>query len=153
MELADDSVIVRPAAAADEAAWRRLWQAFAVDGPEACAPGSDDYVWRQAMAPESPMGLLLAVARGAPQGFLLYATHPYSWNPREACYLLDLYVVPACRGQGVGRQLIDSLAELGRARDWYKIYWMTQRDNPARHLYDKVGALSPLVRYDLMLQP
>lgn len=152
MQQHEKAVTVRPAEAADEAAWRQLWQAFTVTGPEPCAPGSEDYIWRNVAKGESRMGLMLAVVGDTPQGFVLYATHPYSWNPRLACYLLDIYVAPECRGQGIGRRLIESLAALGRARGWYKLYWMTQHDNAARHLYDKVASLSPLVRYDLMLQ-
>ncbi len=87
-------------------------------------------------------------------GFVLYVTHSYSWSTRPVCYLLDLYVRPESRQQGLGRALIDALAEIGRKEGWLKIYWMTQADNAmAQALYDKVAERSPLVRYDLYLAP
>ena len=149
------NVRVRDAEVGDEAAWRSLWRDFVVGGPEPCAEGAADYVWRNVQDSGSPMRLLLAEAGNrAPAGFLLYVTHPYSWSPRLACYLLDLYVVPAARGRRIGQTLIEILAERGRQDGWYKIYWMTQSDNaPAQALYDRLAERSALVRYDLMLNP
>ena len=37
--------------------------------------------------------------------------HPNTWNTTECCYLEDLYVSDAVRGQGVGRALIEQVYE------------------------------------------
>jgi ribosomal protein S18 acetylase RimI-like enzyme len=144
---------IRPATAADEAAWRAMWDDFVQSGPEPCAPEAASSVWRGVTDPASPLDCLIAEEQSSAIGFLLYVTHPYSWSARPVCYMLDLYVRPEHRGRGLGRQLIDTLAETGRQAGWLKIYWMTQSDNPARALYDRVAKRSKLVRYDLYLSP
>lgn len=130
-----------------------MWDDFVAGGPEPCASGAADFVWRSVLDPEGPMKLIIAAdGDDRPIGFLLYLTHPYSWSTRPVCYLLDFYVEPAWRGRGVGRSLLTALRDHGRAAGWLKVYWMTQADNAAaRRLYDGFAKRSPLVRYDMML--
>ncbi|MGF1609713.1 MAG: GNAT family N-acetyltransferase [Kiloniellales bacterium] len=145
---------VRPARSNDEAAWLAMWWDFVEHSgpPEPCSPDSPPAVWRWIMDPGHAMGCLIAESDGQVVGFVLYLVHPYSWTLRPICYLLDIYVRPKHRGAGLGRALIDALAEQGRAEGWLKIYWMTQADNTrAQALYDKVAERSSLVRYDLYL--
>jgi len=147
------SIAIRRPRAADAAAWLGLWQALVATGPEPCSNEAPAAVWQRALRPDDAMALWLAVdAADRPVGFVLRVVFPYSWSTRPVCYLLDLYVAPELRGQGVGRQLIQHLAEEGRAAGWLKLMWMTQHDNAeAQRLYDKVATRSSLVRYDLML--
>jgi ribosomal protein S18 acetylase RimI-like enzyme len=146
---------IRPARVEDEQDWFTMWRDFTATGPEPCAPAAAAAVWRRVTDPSDPMKCLVAVGgEERAVGFVLYLTHAYSWSARPICYLLDLYVRPEARQQGLGRALIDALADIGRADGWLKIYWMAQPDNAAaRALYDKVAARSPLVRYDLYLAP
>ena len=146
---------IRWAVPRDEAAWRRMWNDFIEGGPEPCSAEAPDAVWRGAMDAANPLGLLIATdATEEPIGFLLYVTHPWSWSARWVAYLLDFYVAPSWRGQGIGSRLLAHLAQIGREEGWLKIYWMTQADNEAAHrLYEKVAARSALVRYDMMLNP
>jgi ribosomal protein S18 acetylase RimI-like enzyme len=146
---------IRPAGAADAPDWFAMWRDFTANGPEPCAPDAADAAWRRVMDRSDPMKCLVALSgEDRVVGFVLYVTHAYSWSTRLVCYLLDLYVRPEERQQGLGRALIDALADIGREEGWLKIYWMTQADNAAaRALYDKVAERSPLVRYDLYLAP
>ena len=145
---------VRAAHAADEGAWLEMWADFVRDGPEPCAPDAPALTWRRVLDAASPLDCLIAEEHGAPIGFLLYVTHPYSWSTRAVCYLLDLYVRPDHRGRGHGRALLEALDRTGRTAGWLKIYWMTQADNRlSQALYDKLATRSPLVRYDLYLAP
>jgi GNAT superfamily N-acetyltransferase len=132
-----------------------MWTDFIEGGPEPCGPDAPDAVWRGVMDDANPLRLLIATDDAdEPIGFLLYVTHPWSWSARQAAYLLDLYVAPAWRGQGIGSALIQHLAQFGRNEGWLKIYWMTQADNAAAHrLYEKFAVRSALVRYDMMLNP
>lgn len=147
-----DYAIRRPTAA-DERSWHALWKDFVLGGPEPCSAEAPADAWRHALAPEEPMGLWLAVdPQDRPVGFVLSVVFPYSWSTRPVCYLLDLYVAPEARSQGLGRRLIERLAEEGRTAGWLKLMWMTQHDNArAQALYDSLATRSSLVRYDLML--
>jgi len=148
------NITLRRPRAADETAWLELWRALVATGPEPCSEAAPAAVWQRVLRDGDAMGLWLAVdGADRPAGFVLSVVFPYSWSTRPVCYLLDLYVAPALRGQGVGRRLIERLAEEGRAAGWLKLMWMTQHDNhEARRLYDRIATRSTLVRYDMMLQ-
>ena len=69
-----------------------------------------------------------------------------------ACYLQDLYVDGAARGQGAGRALIEAVAAHARERDSARLYWLTQdHDAAARQLYDRIAKHSGFIRYEYPL--
>lgn len=80
---------------------------------------------------------------GPPIGF---ATVFWSWQTLDATrigVMNDLFVVPAARGTGVGRELIDACRSLCRKRGAAKLVWETAPDNEtAKRLYDSTGAES-----------
>jgi len=81
-------------------------------------------------------------------GIAHYLCHAAFWTA-DSCYLQDLYVAEAARGQGAGRALIDEVASVARARGCARLYWTTKQDNKvARALYDKVAAFRGFIRYD-----
>lgn len=152
MTITQGSTRIRPAVEADEARWRALWADFVALDTEKCPEQAADFIWRNALDAAHPMKLLMAEHLDEIEGFLLYTTHDFSRSIRPVCYLLDFYTAPVVRGRGLGRALIQHLGEIGRAKGWLKIYWMTQTDNAeARRLYDKFGHTSPLIRYDMHL--
>ena len=64
------------------------------------------------------------------------------------CYLQDLFVDPALRAGGVGRQLIDWLVAEMKRQNWSRLYWNTRENNyRARGLYDKYTPHSGFLRY------
>ena len=145
------SAVIRPAAAPDRDAFLAMWDDFVATDPN--EPGN------RAMGPANwarigngTLHALIAAEGGERVGFLLYNTFPFTWSKGDACYLQDLYVAPAWRGQGHAAALIDGLAGIGRQRGWYKIFWMTQAHNAqAQRLYDRVGMRRDYIRYDLPL--
>lgn len=84
---------------------------------------------------------LIARGEGTPLGF---ATIYWSWQTLYAArvgVLNDLFAVPASRGTGVGRALIERCLELCRERGAEKLVWETAPDNAtAQRLYDGIGA-------------
>jgi GNAT superfamily N-acetyltransferase len=79
--------------------------------------------------------------KGTPLGF---ATIYWTWQTLYAArvgVLNDLFVVPASRGTGAGRALIERCRELCRERGAQKLVWETALDNvTAQRLYDGIGA-------------
>ena len=67
-------------------------------------------------------------------------------------FLDDLFVTPAARGTGAGRALIAALSDIGRAKGWTVLRWITADTNQtARALYDQVAAQTPWMTYDIKL--
>lgn len=103
------------------------------------------------------MGKPIAQARGevAKSANLCdwYAEHgPAMLVTTPICYLEDLFVDPAFRGQGIARTMIKSLQSEGADKGWSRLYWHTRRDNPARHLYDEFTLADDYVRYRITLE-
>jgi ribosomal protein S18 acetylase RimI-like enzyme len=56
--------------------------------------------------------------------------------------LNDLYVLPAYRGKGYGRELVDHAVEVARSRGYSRLQWLTAQDNDkAQKLYKALGAV------------
>jgi GNAT superfamily N-acetyltransferase len=88
---------------------------------------------------------------GTPLGF---ATIYWTWQTLYAArvgVLNDLFTVPASRGSGVGRALIERCLQLCRERGAGKLVWETAPDNAvAQRLYDGIGAeKSTWITYEL----
>ena len=64
------------------------------------------------------------------------------------CYLQDLFVDPAERAVGVGKQVVDWLLAECREQGWSRLYWNTKENNyRARGLYDKYTPHSGFLNY------
>ena len=86
-------------------------------------------------------------------GYACLYWHFTSLVPAETVLMNDLFVAEGHRGEGIGRALIESSAEVARKRDAHQLQWVTAPDNTtARRLYDKTGAESePAIEYELGL--
>ncbi len=133
----------------DQSEWRRLWTAYLAfyetSVPEAVYAStfarllSDD--------PHEFHGLV-AEQDGRLVGLVHYLFHRHAWKIENVCYLQDLYADPQVRGTGVGRALIEAVYAAADAAAAPAVYWLTQDFNhTARRLYDRVGKLSPFIRY------
>ncbi|HEX3545460.1 MAG TPA: GNAT family N-acetyltransferase [Mycobacterium sp.] len=91
--------------------------------------------------PGEGLQLIARNGEGTPLGF---ATLYWTWQTLCAArvgVLNDLFVVPALRGTGTGRALIERCLELCRERGAHKLVWETAPDNlTAQRLYDGIGA-------------
>jgi ribosomal protein S18 acetylase RimI-like enzyme len=80
------------------------------------------------------------VAGDDPVGLALMRFRLSLWGPGLECYLAELYVVPALRGQGIGRALMEAAMDLARARGAdYMDLGTAETDVAARHLYESLG--------------
>lgn len=80
--------------------------------------------------------LLLAGAAGV----AVLRFRPSLWTLADECYLAELYVVPAHRGDGLGRVLLRACVDRAVARGCDYIELATSEDDvAARHLYESEG--------------
>jgi GNAT superfamily N-acetyltransferase len=133
----------------DREAWLPLWQSY-LDFYEASVP--DDVTgetWRRIADPAGPIhgfGAFDGLSRLI--GFAHYLFHPVTWSISKRCYLEDLFVSPDARGTGAGRALIEAVYRAADDAGADQVYWLTAHDNvTARRLYDRVGRLTPFVKY------
>lgn len=145
---------IRDASGADEAGFRRLWAAYLAFYDVNLDPAVTDQTWTRILDPESRMSARIAVDdAGQVLGFAVWHHHIASWHLADDCYLEDLFVDPAARGQGLGRALLDDLFALARARGFGRIYWHTYEGNArARGLYDSYAQADGHIRYRLALE-
>ena len=90
---------------------------------------------------EKYFNCLVAVDRDRIIGFATYFFAYYSWIGK-AIYLDDLYVSTQFRGQGIGGKLFDSVMDIGKAEDCYKMKWQVSNWNKkAQAFYKSRGAV------------
>lgn len=143
---------IRPFESRDRATWDGMWAGYLAFYETSLAPEVSEDTWSRFVSAAPGHIGLIAEGAGGPLGLAHAILHPGTWSPKPVCYLEDLYVNEAARGRGVGRALIEALADKGRAEGWLCLYWQTARDNNnAQHLYDKLARRTDWLRYDLDL--
>jgi ribosomal protein S18 acetylase RimI-like enzyme len=84
--------------------------------------------------------ITVLLAGKGPAGLALLRFRPGIWSAGLEAYLQELYVVPALRGQGVGRSLLAEAIDLARERGAEGIDLNTgETDTAARGLYESMG--------------
>ncbi|MFT4744913.1 MAG: GNAT superfamily N-acetyltransferase [Nitriliruptoraceae bacterium] len=146
-------VIVRALRGDDRAAWEPLWQGYLAFYETPLDDELTDLVFQRLTDDGyAPLAGLVAEVDGVLRGFAHTQTHPSTWSAQLDCYLEDLFVTPDARGAGVGRALIEAIADEGRDLGWRKIHWLTDTDNAtAQRLYDEVAVQADQRRYTLDL--
>ena len=95
-----------------------------------------------------PIALVAVDDADVPFGLAHVLFHRSTWSATWYCYLEDLFVDPAWRNEGAGRDLIEAVYREADARRCTRTYWMTQESNTAaRALYDRVATKAPFVQY------
>ena len=133
-----DAYPVRLAGAADAAAIGRLLHDFNTEY-EQPTPAPDDLAQRiRELLGEGTTDVLLC--GGGPDGLAVLRYRSAIWTRALECYLAELYVVPALRGEGRGRALM--LAAMDRARERgadHMDLGTSEDDRAARALYERLG--------------
>jgi GNAT superfamily N-acetyltransferase len=84
----------------------------------------------------------VAVADGEVVGMALWFLNFSTWRGTHGVYLEDLYVRPAHRGSGLGRELLRTLAELCVQRGWSRLEWsVLDWNTPSIDFYRAAGAI------------
>ncbi len=143
-------LLIRPLLATDAAEWRRLWTLYL----EYYEASVTEEVYQTTFArllsgEDNEFCGLLAVLEGRCVGLTHYLSHRHCWRVENVCYLQDLYVDADVRGTSIGRALIEAVYAAADAQGCPQVYWLTQDFNAAgRRLYDRVGELTPFIRYN-----
>lgn len=142
---------VTPLGPADRARWGELWRAYLAFYDTTLPAEVYDDTWQRMMHGTAIHGLA-ARADGDLVGITHFLFHHSAWTLTPVCYLQDLYVDQTRRGHGVGRALIEAVAERARAQASTRLYWLTQSDNQvARSLYDRLAKHTGFIRYEYPL--
>jgi GNAT superfamily N-acetyltransferase len=139
----------------DRARWAELWRGYLDFYETTLPPERYADTWARLTAADGPIrgfGARLDGDRAPLVGIVHYLFHAHAWTDREVCYLQDLFVDSAARGEGCGRALIEWVAAAARARSCHRVYWTTKEDNAnARLLYDRIARFNGFIRYDYPL--
>jgi GNAT superfamily N-acetyltransferase len=76
-----------------------------------------------------------------PAGFALFFTSYSTWLGHHGIRLEDLYVTPSLRGKGIGRALLERLAQIAIDEGCPRVEWdVLDWNEPAITVYHRLGA-------------
>ncbi|GGP17373.1 GNAT family N-acetyltransferase [Nonomuraea glycinis] len=142
---------IRPLRPEDRDAWEALARGYKTFYETTVPDEGYEETWQRLLRHGAELYGIGAHSDGKLVGIAHYLFHPTFWSS-DACYLQDLFVDEAARGQGAARALIEWVARAARERDASRLYWTTKQDNTgARILYDRVARFHGFIRYDYPL--
>lgn len=143
------TITVRPLEPGDRESWEPLWHGYLTFYESGVPDDVTDTTWERMMTDgEDPNGFCAVDESGTLIGIVHYMFHRSCWTIGDYCYLQDLFVSPDSRRSGTGEALIRAVYKAAEAQGASQAYWLTQHFNEtARKLYDRVGELTPFVKY------
>jgi GNAT superfamily N-acetyltransferase len=141
-------IVIRPLRLDERADWEPLWKGY-LDFYKASVPKEVyDTTWARLHDPREPMHLLGGYGNGRLLGIVHYLYHRSCWTVGDYCYLQDLFVAEAARGQGLGRALIEAVYGEALAAGASRVHWLTHETNAtARALYDTLADRPGFIQY------
>jgi ribosomal protein S18 acetylase RimI-like enzyme len=139
---------VRSLQPADSERWKELWRGYLQFYKHDLPADLTDLTWRRLLDPAHPFQGFAALDGERIAGIVHFHVHASTWARVGYCYLEDLFVDPACRGQGLGRTLIEAVYRAADEQGAERVYWHTENTNDrAQHLYRQVAELTPFVQF------
>ncbi|MFB2582132.1 N-acetyltransferase family protein [Herbiconiux sp. P15] len=144
---------VRPVAAGEFFPWHAVYTGYGEFYENPLHDEKAVLVWSWIIDDANELECLVAVDdEGTLVGLAHFRSFSRPLDGSKGIYLDDLFVLPEARKQGVGRALIEAVAEVGRRRRASVLRWVTAKDNEAaRALYDQVAEKTKWVTYDKAL--
>ncbi|MEM8750508.1 MAG: GNAT family N-acetyltransferase [Pseudomonadota bacterium] len=140
-------ISTRPLGEDDYEAWLPLWNGYCDFYSTNLRDGVSRSTFERMVDPDnqSMFGFLGLDANDTPVGMVTAVLHPSTFTLGPRCYLEDLFTHADARGKGVGRALIEAVADLAKDHGCDQLYWHTDETNYAgRMLYDKLATKSHL---------
>src|SRR5262245_58576684 len=108
--------------------------------PKAAIATEEDLV-RDGFGPDPKYRCVIAEWESRPAGFAFFFYNYSTWRGQPGLYLEDLFVYPELRGKGIGKALLEHLAQIAVRENCYGIRWMVLEWNePAIKFYESLGA-------------
>jgi GNAT superfamily N-acetyltransferase len=102
---------------------------------------TEDRLRASLFGPRPAAEALIAYEGDEPVGFALYFENFSTFLAQRGLYLEDLFVVPAARGRGVGRLLMQAVSRVALERGCWRVDWAVLDWNaPAIGFYRRLGA-------------
>jgi len=135
-------LLIRNATPADTALILRFIKGLAEyeRAPNAVIATEEDLL-RDGFGPNPKYRCLIADWDNRPAGFAFFFYNYSTWRGQPGLYLEDLFVIPEMRGKGIGKALLQRIAEIAVRENCYGIRWMVLEWNePAIKFYEFLGA-------------
>jgi GNAT superfamily N-acetyltransferase len=110
--------------------------------PNAVVATEEDFL-RDGFGAEPKYRCLIAEWDNRSAGFALFFYKYSTWHGKPSLYLEDLFVLPEMRGQGIGKALLEKLAQIAIDANCFAMAWMVLKWNePAIKFYEPLGAVA-----------
>jgi GNAT superfamily N-acetyltransferase len=141
MATAND-VRIRPVSEADvQVLFDLILELAAYEKLTDAVSGDAEVLRRSLFEEEAAEALLLEAGDGEAVGYAIFFTSFSTFACRAGIWLEDVYVRPEHRRGGIGRAVMEHLAQLALERDAARIEWVALEWNqPALDFYEKLGA-------------
>ena len=102
-----------------------------------------DLIHAALFGPSARAFAMICESEGKPVGFALCFYNFSTFLGRPGIYLEDLYVQPAYRGRGLGREALKKIAQRAKAEGCGRVEWSVLNWNkPAIDFYRSIGAVA-----------
>ena len=144
---------IRLARPEDHDQWLPLWRGYQSFYKVDLPPEQTALNWQRFHDPAEPIHCAVAEDdSGRLVGMVHYIYHRSCWTAGDYCYLQDLFAAPDCRGQGVGRALIEHVYAAAEAAGASRVWWLTHESNSdAMRSYSSIAAKSGFLQYRKLL--
>lgn len=135
-------ISIRPATREDAGLILRFIHALAVYEREPDAVvATEETILEHGFGPKPYFECMIAECDGAPAGFAFYFFDYSTWLGKPGLYLEDIFVDPEFRGRGIGRALLERLAQIALERGCARMKWeVLDWNEPAIEFYRAMGA-------------